>query len=346
MTKVKSLKDISWDVSEPTYRADPAYSYSQLSHFLKGGFEGLEHLNDKLSSPSLTFGSMVDTLLTDGKEAFDERFYVATMPELSDTIVAIVDSLFREFHETHNSLAVIPAEEIVGFASQFNYQPRWKPETRVKDIIEKGSVYYDILYLSEGKEVVTSEMYEDALTCIDALRTSEDTKWYFQPDNQFEDIERLYQLKFKGDYEGIPLRCMMDLAIVDHKNKIIYPCDLKTTYEPEWRFYRNFIKWHYYIQAQLYWRLLRDNMDKDPYFKDFKLAEYRFIVVSRGTVKPKVWEWKHTTDEVDISIGDVKIPNWRGIVKDLHYYLTSNPDTPIGITSGLNDLEEWIKREM
>ena len=50
-------------------------------------------------------------------------------------------------------------------------------------------------------------------------------------DNPFDDTtERLYQLKFKGKYEGIDLRIMADEIIVDHKNKLIYPIDLKTSF--------------------------------------------------------------------------------------------------------------------
>lgn len=33
---MKSLKDISWNVTEEEYRADPALSYSTLSKFNRG----------------------------------------------------------------------------------------------------------------------------------------------------------------------------------------------------------------------------------------------------------------------------------------------------------------------
>lgn len=336
MNREKAFKDISWLVDEPTYRADEAYSYSTLAKFNREGFSKIDCLFDKTSSPSLTFGSMVDTLLTDGKEAFDERFYVATIPAISDTIIAIVDALFAEFSMTHTSLNSIPMEEIVGFASRFNYQPRWKPETRAKDIIEKGSAYYDTLYLSSGKEVVTSEMYDNALACIDQLRNSVATKKYFQPDNKFEDIERLYQLKFKGEYNGIPLRCMADLIIVDYKNKTVTPCDLKTSSHLEYEFHKSFIQWNYWIQAQLYWYLIRQTMDKDPYFKDFELKNYVFIVVSnQGNPNPLTWTYDDTKAETDCIYGrnkNVVCKNWRTLVTTLDYYLKTHTDVPKGIT--------------
>lgn len=52
----KSLKDISWNVSEETYRADPALSYSTLARYEREGFNNLDKLFDRLETPSLTFG--------------------------------------------------------------------------------------------------------------------------------------------------------------------------------------------------------------------------------------------------------------------------------------------------
>ena len=76
----KSLYSISWRVDEPTYRADPALSYSTLAKYERSGFNDLEHLFDKLETPSLTFGSAVDSIITGGQEEFDERCMVAEFP--------------------------------------------------------------------------------------------------------------------------------------------------------------------------------------------------------------------------------------------------------------------------
>ena len=90
----KTFNEISWLVDEPTYREDPAYSYSTLAKFERGGFSSIDTLFDKVSSPSLTFGSMVDTLLTDGQDAFDKRFFVASFPSITDTLASIAQQLY------------------------------------------------------------------------------------------------------------------------------------------------------------------------------------------------------------------------------------------------------------
>ena len=46
------------------------------------------------------------------------------------------------------------------------------------------------------------------------------------------------------------------------------------------------------IQARIYWRLIRQLMDKDEYFKDFTLKDFRFIVVNNiDNPIPLVWQF-------------------------------------------------------
>lgn len=243
---MKSLKDIAWDVTEEEYRADPALSYSTLARFNREGFDNIEHLFDKTESPSLLFGSLVDCLMTGDIEEFNSRFLVADFPELPDSQRKMVEYLHRMFSKSYPALSDFDNRIIMDISETLQFQLNWKPETRAKVIKENGGEYYDLLTLAEGKEVVSQKLCDDAVSCTDALRTSPATSWYFEHDNPFDkDTERLYQLKFKGEYKGIPLRIMADLLVVDYKNKIVYPCDLKTSFKPEWRFYKSFIEWGY-----------------------------------------------------------------------------------------------------
>ena len=84
------------------------------------------------------------------------------------------------------------------------------------------------------------------------------------------------------------------LIIANHKEKVVYPIDLKTSSKPEWDFYKSFVEWGYSQQSRLYWRLIRQAMNNDEYFKDFYLDDYRFIVVNRFTLTPLVWKFEDT----------------------------------------------------
>ena len=348
---MKKLSDIAWNVTEEEYRADPALSYSTLSRFDREGFANIDKLFDKQETPSLLLGSIVDTILTDGEDEFNRRFVVAEYPDIPDSIIQIVKALFNEFSVTHRTLESIPNEEVIGFASRFNYQNNWKPETRAKVIKEKGNRYYDLLYLTVDKTLVSQDMYNDALRMVDALRTSEATKWYFADNNPFEpEIERYYQLKFKATLHDVDYRIMADLIICDHKNKELILCDLKTTGHPEYEFASSFLTWNYSFQARLYARVIAENIKKDLYFKDFKLSNYRFIVVNKTTLTPLVWEFPYTFTTGDIRLetknGYIKIlkdPEYIG--KELSYYLSLRPRVPSGIDEfGTNNIIEWINK--
>ena len=344
----KSLKDISWQVPEEVYREDPALSYSALATYERGGFNCLESLYDRKETPSLTFGSAVDAIITGGDEEFNSKFLVADFPDIPDTVVKIVKDCFAEFHITHRNLSDIPDIEIIGRAANYNYQNNWKPETRAKVIKEKGEEYYNLLFLAEGKTILSNDVYNEVLASVRALRESPSTEYCFRMDNPFDDsIERLYQLKFKATLGGVDYRCMADLLIVDYANKIIYPKDLKTSSHYEWDFYKSFIDWNYQIQARLYWRIIRDNLDRDPYFKDFTLADYEFIVVNKQTLLPLVWLFPATQQRGTIVVGKATSPielrDPEVIGSELKVYLESKPSVPLGISlEEPNNLMEWL----
>ena len=337
----KSLKDISWNVDENTYRSDSALSYSTLSKFERTGFSGLKNLFDKVETPSLTFGSAVDSIITGGEEEFNERFIVAKFPEIKDSIVPIVKELYNTFGDKHTHISEIPDSIVIDTAGKYNYQNNWKPETRARVIKESASEYYKLLYISQDKTIIDTNTYQDVLNCVDVLRNSEATKWYFQKDNPWDNVERFYQLKFKHTYEGTDYRCMADLIIVKHNTKTIYPVDLKTSSKIEADFYKSFIDWNYSIQARLYWRIIRANLDKDPIYKEYKLADYRFIVVNRKTLVPLVWGFNMTQALGTLRYGlnqDILLRDPYDIGKELDYYLKNNPKVPIGIK--LNDVND------
>ena len=103
-----------------------------------------------------------------------------------------------------------------------------------------------------------------------------------------------------------------------------------------------------YIQAKLYYRTIRANMDRDEYFKDFKLANYRFIVCNGENLDPLVWEDTMTTSWGDLYFGKNKQILMRdpyNIAKELNYYLSTGPKRPMGIVEDKpNNLFDWINK--
>lgn len=349
--EVKRLFDISWDVDEPTYRADEALSYSTIAKFAREGFNKLDTLFDKLDTPSLTFGSAVDALITGGQEEFDNSFMVADFPPITDSVLKMVKAAFDKFSTKYMQLNDIPTQDLIDLSEKLVYQLNWKPETRAKVVKEQGSEYYSLMYAAGGRKILNTYTKELVDLAVDALKSKPATKFYFAPNNPFNQrFVREYQLKFKATFNNVNYRCMPDLLISDSEKKIIYPIDLKTSSHTEWDFWKSFIDWDYQIQARLYWRIIRDNLDRDEYFKDFTLDDYRFIVVNKQTLTPLVWKFEDTQKMGTLEYGHdgaiISLVDPFDLGKELHHYLVDKPKVPDNINiNGSNSIVEWLNKE-
>lgn len=338
------LSDIAWNVTEEEYRADPAYSFSTIAKFHREGFNAIHRLFDKVESPSLLFGGVVDTLVTDYEE-FYNRYAVLDIPELSESLDAIARRLAVEYPD-YTNINFIPEEELARIGEELGYYKTDKYKSfRVKKIKEECAQLYNILNSTKDKTVITSKLFADANACRDALLADEDTSRFLVSSPFNDDIEIFFQLKFKGVFENINLRGMMDIVIVDHKNKKIIPADLKTSYKSETDFPKSFIEWCYPMQANLYTYLIQQNIDKSEKYKDYTISSYYFVVVSNNSRKPMVWNTTYNKDEGPFVYNDKSIPNWREVVKELHFYLSqgSIPKYPKWKKS-INSIEEYIER--
>ena len=186
----KSLADISWQVDEPTYREDPALSYSTLAKFEREGFAHLDTLFDRVESPSLLFGSIVDTLITDGAKAFDDNYIVSDISAMKPSVEPIVKRIFQQYHNSYTNINDIPDSDLMPIIAEFNYQPNWKAATRCNSVRQEGQQYYQTMFMAKGKTVVTQNMYNKAFACVRALKDYPQTRNYFKDNDPFDNVER------------------------------------------------------------------------------------------------------------------------------------------------------------
>lgn len=132
MEITKELKDISWQVPESVYRADPALSYSILARFEREGFNKLDHLFDKISSQSLLEGSMVDCLITGSIDEFNELYCVADFPSIGEKELQVIMALYEIYHTTCEYFSYIPSEAILAAINEYEWQKNWRDETRIR----------------------------------------------------------------------------------------------------------------------------------------------------------------------------------------------------------------------
>lgn len=337
---MKKLSDLSWLVDEQTYRDDPALSYSILSRYDREGFSSIPHLYDKISTPSLLFGSLVDTLLTDPK-SFNEAYLVSGKVTVTDQVKMVLELLHAkvggmDFDSIDDSV-------IHECCKECNYYVDDKWANKRKKEIRAGKEYYDLITVSQGKIVISTELYQQALACKNALVVNGTIMKYFVTD-PLGNYENYYQLKFKGRYKNVNLKCMVDCLHVDHVKKIITPIDLKTSSKPEYKFPESFATYRYGIQAQLYWEIIHAILKQDDFFKDYTLEQYRFIVVSKETLNPLIWEFNQTTSTNGYILGDITYRGWREIAVELNEYLTTRQTQPNWVKP-INSIEEYYGKD-
>ena len=347
---MKSLKEISLSITEEEYRNDDAMHYSTLSDYERGGFHSIPTLGEKKESSSLTFGSLVDCLITGNPDEFEHKYLVADLNiDASDTLINVTKGLFNIYKDSYNDIKDIPDATIISALDAVNYGKTWRTQTRLDKLRNAGAEYYKLMLLAQDKVIVSTEVYNDALACVRALHESPATKNLFAMDNPFEpNIERCYQLKFSQSFDGIQYSCMADLIYIIHDRKIIIPCDLKTSSHYEDEFYKSFIEYNYQIQARLYANLIKATIEKDDYFKDFKMLNYHFIVVNKKTLTPLVWEYKDTYNMDTLYYGknnQIVCRHPFEIGKELKCYLENRPSVPNDISlTKPNDLNEWLNK--
>lgn len=316
-----NLKDVGLNLSESDYRKIPCLSYSALSTYDREGYSCVQTIYEPISTPSLTFGSMVDTLVTQGEEAFNNMFVATDTPNVSDSLIAIVTTLVNERAEPQ--FALVPDDVVLQAANNMAWQSRWKDTTRIEKIRKEGSAYYNFMKQNVRKQIVSKNDMEDAMHAATVLKAHVFTTQFFTG-NPLTNTERIYQWQSKmtDPVTGIDFKGMLDLIVIDHTRKTITPCDLKTT-KSIYSFEDSFYKYRYYLQAKMYYDLLRNavaELDKqDSELKGYSIEDYRFIAIDRNTFTPIVVKWE-PTDYVKDPYGHVRKP-YRQLLRELSWSL-------------------------
>ena len=339
---MKLLSTLSLNISEEEYRDIPALDYSLISRYTNSGFNGLETIFDKIESPSLTFGSLVDCLLTAPNEV-DDKFFVSELSEPSEKVKKAVEYLYNNTDKEW--LGEIDADTVLNALDIMEYQGNWRDDKRITTFLDKGKEWFRFLVVSSGKKVITREIYNKALNVVDAFKSSKATCFYFVPNVEFADVQRFYQLKFKTKLkDGIDYKGMMDLIVVDYYKKEITICDIKTTSGKEWDFWKSFIKYNYDQQARLYYRILLNIIKNDELFKDFKIVGFKFIVANVDNPQPLVWDWSAYMSCGNLKFGtDIEFKDPEIMGKELKHYLEDKPKVPDNINlEGENSIKDFL----
>jgi hypothetical protein len=321
---IKELKDISWQVSEKQYRNDNAISYSTLSTFARLGIKGLRKLYinpEVLDSAPLRHGSLVDTLLTD-KENFYNKYVIYQGIKPPDAVINVLKLIWEKSDKKTKYLDKIAHSLILQSARELSYCNTYKDDTILSRIYEAGYNFFKIIpEMEDGKKELVH--FDDFIYARDSVREiykNKFTSWIF--DTSDPEIKLYYQLKFKITYnlnsniypldwkdsllEDNTIKCMVDMIIVNYRDKTIQPIDLKTTSHNEEDFIVSIQDWYYDLQATKYSYIIREVCKTDVYFKDFKVLPFMFLPINKIDLNPQIYKYNNSIYDKQEDFKDYK----------------------------------------
>jgi hypothetical protein len=281
--------DVDSSSSVKTF-ADDRYKYYRK--YVKG-----DYVEDEEDSKAVTIGKLVDCLLLEEEQHFDDKFYRSTITkEPTGLMSQFVEALFKKtmeclnesgevtremddlMKEAYNSVKFDKDGKIVAFKKQ-----TYEKTVELFASTDAITYYKEIRQVRpKGMSVITSSLEESANRVVTKLRTSPNTKKLFDPD---PDVQVFKQLKIEGlEIDELPLKAMIDLVLVYHERKMIQPFDLKCTWNVEDFYERYYLLRKSYIQAYIYYdALFQRKADLGFDYKDYVIQPPAFIVCDSGS---------------------------------------------------------------
>jgi len=315
---------------EENYRKIKKVNQSTLKKILVSP-QAYIRARDKVDEEGVTpehfvFGRMVDDMLLNPSE-IDNLYYVMDDVGTSNAIKEIIRNVY-DFAKLENDITLIVdpklEDAILNACEMYNYQPRYKPETKISKIQELGGIYFNSLNNAGKKTIVSKEDYNSATICVAALKTDKYISKYFSKAKEVENLDR-FIVEF--ELKGIPCKGELDRMHINHSEKIIRPIDFKYTGKSVLGFKFDFWKYRYDFQGAFYTMgILRNDKIKALVLEGYKLLPFQYIVVEKDMNNlPMIFEF---TDSI-ITMGKLggTFPNGKvieGISQALEKYVYHN----------------------
>ena len=303
------IKNLGLNITEQEYRKLSYPSYSLLSNISKYGPDAVYGIKPDISDlDGIVIGSLVDSMITDGKDPEDlviiDKKPSGKSLEILKNIAKRTDLVDTDYILSPKNTKIIEEE-----LDNLEYYKTSAYKTRLQKL--KNYRKY-AKALSNPKSFIVSEyQYSEAETVSERIKIR-----YGHLFNE----DTLTQLKITGTVNNVELKCMLDFVVVDHKNKIMHPYDLKTGINPHFRFFEEgFLGYNYYLQSSLYRYILEQNV----LHLGYEVDNFRFLYCGRSDKLPivyKVSEKFHQAGFDGFEYKGIKFPGLHKLIEDFLYY--------------------------
>jgi hypothetical protein len=286
--------------TEAQYRAVVMDSSSSLKDFstdrkkyYKKYFLG-EKVEDKDSSAA-NMGKIVETLLME-PHLFDDKFYMSSCASTpTGLMLDFVEALYRHTRDATDEFGVIT--RVFTDILQDAYKDsgfKIKYEAVVTKFIgSDAEIYYNEIRQVRSKNLTVVNTMEISIAekIVEQLRINSTTAPIVNLTNSSR-YQIIDQMQVEGyDVDGHLFKSMLDKVIIDHKEKVVMPYDLKCTWSVE-NFYEEYYLYRRaYIQAYLYYyAMLHIVSDPESECYGYRVEYLKFIVCdSTNYYRPLVY---------------------------------------------------------
>lgn len=248
--------------TEKEYRALERDSSSSLKEFSLDRrkyykkYVKLEKITDEDDSKASVVGRIVETLLFE-KEKFEDKFYLSGIKKAPTGLMAdFVEALYKRTSEATNEAGEV-TKDFKEIAKQAHIDSGFKIGLEAvlgKFIGSDAEIFYKEIreVRTKGLTVVTEDDITNGEKIVNELRSNDTTGPILNLVNS--DRYTIFVQKQVEEYEvdGLPLKSMMDLVIIDHKEKTIQVYDLKCSWSVEGFYKEYYLYRRAYIQAYVY----------------------------------------------------------------------------------------------
>lgn len=286
----------------------------------------LGKVSKEKSGLALQIGDIVDFYLLDCRgdddefnTRFDEKFALAEHKSGGGQVYELAKILFEETvldmdpetNEVKTSFDIRFSRAYEN-VQRLGYYKNKSEDKVLEDFNEKGYDHYQTLVDNIGKKVVEIYTLEKAKKVAELLKNDEFTKDVFCDCN--EDLEYVPKFPIEWMYKEMKCKSELDILVIDHAKKTIYPKDLKTTYDNE-SFEIGYLKHKYYLQAAFY-HLATQYWAKENNLEEYTVMPMEFIVgdTSSNNRRPVRFQ----LSETDLKAG---LEGW-GDIRGIHDLLS------------------------
>lgn len=291
------------------------FSYSALRKLLYNpiayyNYYILNMKEDSLES-FLVEGKLIHCLLLQN-DKFDDLFIVNYVDNPSDSVVSLLDTLYKDIEVKGGSLVDYKPKILSLLKDIKLYQSIKTDEDRLAKVItDKANSYWTFKLNSVDKLIIDSSTFNKCNKVVNDIKENPSVM-FLLGDELYCEVHTEEELSM--EYTEYGIKGVIDRYTIDHANKTINLIDFKTTSKPLREFVKSVDIYDYWLQMAVYRRLILNKYSDYALFCYFIVVDQFNLAYDFMVTESTLLEWDNKLSEVlntaewHVKNNDYKLP--------------------------------------